>query len=170
MHPETPPQGTLASQLNPDLDINDIYRHLQQMGEEYGLVFNPIDLIPNSRLALEATACAEKHGASETLKKAFFRAFFTEGRNISTLETVLDITATVGLDTREVENALQTGTYTPIIRNNAAQAADLEVKILPTYVFSNGTRVVGARPYKDFVRILEAWHHHQLTPTTRSND
>lgn len=68
---------------------------------------------------------------------------------------VVDVAARVGLDAAGLRAALESHAYAGALAQNAARARAQGVVALPTFFFEDGSRLVGARPYKEFTRLLE---------------
>jgi len=69
-------------------------------GEAEGIhfAFNRIERTPNTLDAHRLIWPAEPEGVQEAVVEALFRAYFTEGRDISDRQTFLDVVAEAGLD------------------------------------------------------------------------
>lgn len=70
---------------------------MNRAGAPYGIQFNPIDVVANSRLALEASEFARDMGKFEEAHTRLFRAYFHEGENIGAKSTLLRLLGEIGL-------------------------------------------------------------------------
>ena len=70
------------------------------VGKEEGIhfAFDRIERTPNTLDAHRLIWLAEKEGVQEAVMEAMFRAYFTEGRDISNRQTLIDVVAEAGLD------------------------------------------------------------------------
>ena len=70
------------------------------VGEAEGIHFalDKIERTPNTRDAHRLIWLADKEGVQDAVVEALFRAYFTEGRDISNHQTLLDVVAEAGLD------------------------------------------------------------------------
>ena len=75
------------------------------VGEAEGIhfAFDRIGRTPNTLDAHRLVGLAEKQGVQDTVVEALFRAYFTEGRDISSRQTLLDVVAEAGLDRHRAE-------------------------------------------------------------------
>lgn len=80
------------------------------VGKEEGIdfAFDRIERTPNTLDAHRLIWLAEVEGIQDAVVEALFRAYFTDGRDISNQQTFLDVVAEAGLDRVQVE-ALLTG-------------------------------------------------------------
>lgn len=155
LHPETPKEGRLTKEAFPDLDMEKMLDNLNLAGELYGVQFKKMEVISNTRLALEASEFAREHGKFDEFHTEVFKSYFAEGNDIGKIDTVLSCAKAVGLDTQQLEQALRQQKYSAIIDNARELGAKNNVAGLPTFVFDNGKKVVGAQRYETFVRAIE---------------
>ena len=106
--------------------------------------------IPNSRLALEATEYAYTLGRGDEFHRAVFDQLYGEGRDIGSWEVLHAAAVIAGLDAIELEKAVTGGEYAKVLDGKLAEAAELGVKAVPTYIINRSYRIVGAHPYAVF--------------------
>jgi predicted DsbA family dithiol-disulfide isomerase len=75
-------------------------------GDGIDFAFDRIERTPNTLDAHRLTWLAERKGVQGAVVEALFRAYFTEGRDISSHETLLDVVAEAGLDRQKAEALL----------------------------------------------------------------
>ena len=63
--------------------------------------FDRIERTPNTLDAHRLIWLADKQGVQDAVVEALFRAYFTEGRDISNRQTLLDVVAEAGLDRQQ---------------------------------------------------------------------
>jgi predicted DsbA family dithiol-disulfide isomerase len=80
---------------------------LRQRGKEFNIVFADRTLLSNSRLALEASEYARDKGKYECFHEDIFLEYFTEARDIGSLEVISTIAARCDLDVADMMIALQ---------------------------------------------------------------
>jgi predicted DsbA family dithiol-disulfide isomerase len=154
IHPETPQEGMLLATMFPQLDAQNMFRHLRDMAAPYGITFADISLISNSRMSLEASEFAKEHGGFDPFHRALFQAYFSQGMDIGSLEVLTQIGHESGLDRDPLAQALQTGKYRPLIENMRKEAARLGVNAAPTFIIEDGDRIVGAQAIDVFRKKL----------------
>jgi predicted DsbA family dithiol-disulfide isomerase len=154
IHPDTPQEGMLLSTMFPQLDAQNMFRHLRDMAAPYGITFADISRISNSRMSLEASEFAKEHGGFDPFHRALFQAYFSQGMDIGSLEVLTQIGHESGLDRDPLAQALQTGKYRPLIENMRKEAARLGVNAAPTFIIEDRDRIVGAQAIDVFRKKL----------------
>jgi predicted DsbA family dithiol-disulfide isomerase len=154
IHPDTPQAGMLLSTMFPQLDAQNMFRHLRDMAAPYGITFADISRISNSRMSLEASEFAKDHGTFDQFHRALFRAYFSECMDIGNLEVLTQIGSETGLNGDALAQALQTGKYRPVIENMRKEAVRLGVTAAPTFIIENRDRIVGAQSIEIFRKKL----------------
>jgi predicted DsbA family dithiol-disulfide isomerase len=154
IHPDTPQAGVLLSTMFPQLDTQNMFRHLRDSAASYGITFADIVLVSNSRMSLEASEFAKDQGKFDQFHRALFQAYFSQGMDIGNLEVLTQIGHESGLDRDDLAQALQTGKYRPRIENMRKEAARLGVTAAPTFIIENRDRIVGAQPIEVFRKKL----------------
>jgi predicted DsbA family dithiol-disulfide isomerase len=127
---------------------------LNRSGAPYGIHFNKMSRVSNSRLALEASEFARDAGKYDELHTLFFEAYFHDGKDIGDLQTVLDIAAGAGLDVEEIRGALARKTFSSRLLSARDMGAGYHVAGLPTFIINGKTKIVGAQPYATFVKAI----------------
>jgi len=79
------------------------------VGETEGIHFAPdrIERTPNTVDAHRLIWLADQHGVQDAVVEALFRAYFTEGRDISNRQALIDVVAEAGLDRHRAEALLK---------------------------------------------------------------
>jgi predicted DsbA family dithiol-disulfide isomerase len=86
-------------------------RSVYPMAERYGMPIKLPSVQPYSSLAFQMTEYAREQGMTLETHIALFGAFFVDDRNIGELAVLLEIANELGLDTEELRQHLQIGTY-----------------------------------------------------------
>lgn len=123
--------------------------HLPAAGDRY----------PRSSLpALEAaTWVRETHPELfPVFDLALFEAFFGRTEDISDAETLARVGASVGLDPSALRAALLSGTSRRTVMQEHLEASDLGIHGIPTLLIPGCAPIVGAVPYADLERAVEA--------------
>ena len=101
--------------------------------------FDKIERTPNTLDAHRLIWLADKEGVQDAVVEAVFRAYFTEGRDISRTAVLLDVVAEAGLDRGRAEAVLNSDEGLAAIRAAEEQARRAGVQGVP-YFLINGTR------------------------------
>jgi len=157
IHPETPPEGMPLIKMFPRADIDGMTRRLNSMGAPFGLAFQKIVDISNSRLALEAGEFAKEQGRFDEFHHAVFETYFSRGKDIGDMAVLEEIGKGSGLDTAALRSALETGKYRKQLDTVNVEAAGLSVTAAPTFIINNSSRIVGAQPLEVFRERLKSF-------------
>lgn len=144
----------MLRQMFPNFDPGNMIRNMNRAGAPYGITFNPFEVVANTRLALEASEFARDAGLFEQAHTRIFKAYFQEGKNIGDLETLLDLLGEIGLDRQLLSSALENRTYASRLQQVRERARKHDVTALPTFIIGGKDKLVGARPYDNFTRLL----------------
>jgi predicted DsbA family dithiol-disulfide isomerase len=98
---------------------------------------------------------AERQGVQGTVVEALFRAYFTEGRDISNRQTLLDVVAEAGLDRHEAEARPHSGDGLEAIKDGNALARRFRVDGVPFFVVNGTLTLSGAQQPDAFLAMLE---------------
>lgn len=143
--------------------LRDIWaRAVYPMAAQRGMILRLPPKQPRSRKALEAMTYAREVGGFDVLHRALFRAFFEDGRDIGQTEILLDIAASVALETEPLRQALEEGRHTAEVLQDQRLAHELGVTAVPTLLLRpTGTEwrdafsLSGALPYEQIHEAVE---------------
>lgn len=93
---------------------------------------------------------AAAHGLGDAAEEALFKAYFTEGRDISDKPTLVQLGIEIGLDADEVRTALDSDAYAVDVRSDLAEAEQLGARGVPFFVLDRKYAVSGAQPAEVF--------------------
>jgi predicted DsbA family dithiol-disulfide isomerase len=163
-------------ELNPDMPAGgqDIVEHLaqkygssqeqiaqaqqgiQSRGAELGFKF---DMDKRSRIyntfdAHRLLHWAELEGRQHALKRALFAAYFTEGRNPSDHEVLIDVAKQVGLDPVRAREILASDLYANEVRERALFYREHGIQAVPSVIVNNKYVIQGGQPVAVFEQAL----------------
>lgn len=154
IHPETPQDGVLLSDKFKHLDREAMFSGLNQSGKPYGIRFNRLERLYNSRRALEVSELARDKGVYDTMHDLIFTAYFQDRKNISDPDVLCDLAEKAGLSRAETMEALSTGMYGKRLEMGLAEGRERGISAVPTFVFSDHETLTGAQPLNAFKYIL----------------
>ncbi len=123
------------------------------VGETEGirLAFDRIDRTPNTVDAHRLIWLAGQLGCQNAVVDSFFQAYFTDGRDISNRQTLIDVIAEAGLDRQLAESTLNS----QVGMNAIKEADDLSrrhrVSGVPFFIINNELTLSGAQPPDAFL-------------------
>ena len=127
-----------------------MYDQLRQRGKEFNIVFADRTLLSNSRLALEASEYARDKGKYERFHENMFLGYFTEARDIGSVEVISAIAARYDLDVDDMMDALEDGRYRPRLVQARKEGEKINLTGVPTFIINEKFKIVGAQPMQVF--------------------
>ena len=130
--------------------------HIETLGQSLGIVFafGPESRIVNSFGAHQLLEFALAQGVQHPLKLALFQAYFTQGRDVSDIATLLDIAQSVGLDPAAAERVLDSGTLAANVRKKQKFWTDRGISGVPSMVFDGKYLLTGAQGAENYANLL----------------
>lgn len=145
----------------PTLDPEGAYlqeiwgRAVYPMAQQRGMTLRLPPLQPRSRKAMEAAEFAREAGCFERMNEALFQAFFEQGQDLASIDVLLQIGRSVGLDALALKQALDQGLFTERVLQDQRDAQGLGISGVPMLVVRRGNQPVhqgqglsGAQPYE----------------------
>ncbi|MBL8271025.1 DsbA family oxidoreductase [Steroidobacter sp.] len=129
---------------------------LRARGEELGFTFNMDKRarIYNTFDAHRLLHWAEQEGRQHELKKALFAAYFTDGRNPSDREVLIDVAAQIGLDPVRAREVLESNRYADEVREREQHFGRLGIRAVPSVIINNKYLIQGGQPVEVFEQAL----------------
>ncbi len=153
LHPDTPAEGRLLSDLFGGRDLGPIHARLERLMDEEGLPHVPRTHTYNSRLAQELGKWADTQPGFEAIHDALYRAYFAENRNIGDVEVLVETARSVGIPADEARDVLQQRRFREAVDADWAKSRREGVTGVPTFACGHA-RVVGAQPYDTLEHLL----------------
>lgn len=119
--------------------------------EKIPFAFERIDRTPNTFDAHRLIWLAEQGGVQDAVVEALFRAYFTEGRDITSIPTLLDVVSDAGLDRGRTEALLSGDDGVEVIQAAEEQAHRAGIRGVPFYIIDGTLALSGAREPSDFL-------------------
>ena len=130
---------------------------LVAVGQEEGIqfAFDRIERTPNTLDAHRLISLAERQRVQDAVVEALFRAYFTEGRDISRQETLLEVVAKAGLDQQEAEALLNSDDGLEAITEANALARRFRVDGVPFFLINGEFSLSGAQQPDRFLEAFD---------------
>lgn len=162
LNPNMPPEGQnlrehVAEKYGSSLEESNQSRiNIRQRGEEVGFTFNFFEemKIVNTREAHILLEYAYEQGKQTALKLALFDAAFTDQKDVSDRNTLLDVASKVGLDSDEANTRLTTQSYLEQVVNHEKYWQGLGISAVPTVVFNRQSALSGAQPVEAYKQVI----------------
>src|SRR5210317_1457810 len=144
LHPEIPQNG-YDKKLYLEQKFGDLsgrqspYKQIEEIGNSLGFEFNfsKTERIPNTFNAHRLLWKSKQKELQTELSEALFKAYFTDGRDVGSIEVLSDIAHEVGMQKEEIKNFLNS-------KEGGQETADEEMNFIeksigavPTYFINN---------------------------------
>lgn len=121
-----------------------------------GLTFNlDQSVLANTARAHQLIHFAREHGKDAEVEAALFKAYFTDGKNINDLETLVALGNGVGLSGAQIREMYEAGTFARQVVEDQREAQQKGARGVPYLVFNNQFVVSGAQGTAAFLDALE---------------
>lgn len=163
LNPNMPPEGqdlnehlTQKYGLTPE-QSKDNRQRLIDAGKEADFTFNFDDkrMIINSFDCHRLLAWAATLNKQTELKLALFKAHFSDLVNLNEQSTLLDIVASVGLDTDRAQEILAGGEFFQEVRSQQSDIQQMGITTVPTFIINEQYALTGGQPSAAFVQAFK---------------
>ena len=127
----------------------------QRMKQEHGVDIQPGPFGINSRPALIVEKFAEVQGAGDAFHDAAQRAYWVEGRDLSSHTVLRQLLQQARLEPNQLDTALSDPRYEAEVDADIAQAREFGLEGVPALVFDDKYLITGAQPYATLARAVE---------------
>lgn len=125
-------------------------------GEQVGIAFDfDKALATNTRAAHRFIHFAKAHGKQDAAEELLFRSFFTEGKDVGEVQTLMELGEALGLDPQQVKTALDNGSHDKDVEEDIYEARQVGVRGVPFFVLNRKYAVSGAQEAATFLQVLE---------------
>lgn len=132
-----------------------MHENVVQMAGRAGLNYNfDKTVVANSFDAHRLIQFAKTKGLGDKTEERFFKAYFTEGKNMCDPDALLQLAKEIGLDEKEAKEVISSDEFTNEVNNDIDEAAKLGIRGVPFFVFNRKYGVSGAQPPSSFLQVL----------------
>ena len=100
---------------------------------------------PNTFNAHRLIWFAEQQGVQDAVVEAVFKAYFTQGRDVGDIATLIDIAAEAGVDRATASAFLQSDAGTAEVKQEESIAVQNRIDGVPTFILDDQPIFSGAR-------------------------
>jgi len=162
LNPQLPAEGEgIAEHIQRKYRIGEAQlaenqQRIRERGAELGVVFdtNARSRIYNTFDAHRLLHWAGPEGRQGELKQALLRAYFSEGRNVSDKETLVEIAAGVGLDAQRARAILASGEFAEEVRADEQYWLRAGISGVPAIIIDRKHLISGGQPVEVFEQAL----------------
>lgn len=133
-----------------------IHDQVTQTAKNAGLTYNfDIAKVCNSFNAHRIIQLAKDKGLGDQAEEQFFKAYFTDGKDLNDQETLFEIASLIGLTKEEAATALTDDSYAYRVKQDIHEAAQIGVRGVPFFVMNRRYAVSGAQAPEVFLETIE---------------
>lgn len=112
-------------------------------------------IISNSLTAHRIIQFAKTKKAGDKMEEIFFKAYFTDGRDLNNDSTLVELASQAGLNPADVQEVVQNeDLYLIEVKTDIDEAQEIGVQGVPFFVFDRKYAVSGAQPLETFVQTI----------------
>ncbi len=152
-----------------------VHNQVAQQAAADGLTYNfDKAVIANSYDAHRLVQLAKTKGLGDAAEEMLFRAYFTDGKDISSHNTLLQMGMELGMSAIEVGEMLNSTAFADKVDEDIATAQELGINGVPFFVINGKYGISGAQPVGVFTDGLsKAWSEYEQNkpqPVTTAED
>ena len=137
-------------------DSKAMHENVVRMAKSVGLEYNfDRAVIANSFDAHRLIQFAKSKGLGDEIEETLFAAYFTNGLDMSDLDTLAEIGGSIGLSPVELETILHSEDFSSEVQNDILEAQKYGLRGVPYFVLDDKYAISGAQPSSVFLEALE---------------
>jgi predicted DsbA family dithiol-disulfide isomerase len=151
LNPDTPPEGEpylpfLVNKFGSREKVEELFDKVREAGRAYGInyAFEKIALRANTLQAHRLLHWAQERGDASPLVERLFAAQFQRGEAVGDKKLLQAIAVECGYDAKGVADYLASDKDTDIVRQREAEARQLGITMIPTFILAGKQIIVGA--------------------------
>ncbi|WP_433811270.1 DsbA family oxidoreductase [Flavobacterium johnsoniae] len=135
----------------------EMHKGVAERAKSVGLEYNfDKAVISNSLEAHRIIQLAKTKKLGDEIEEIFFKAYFTEGRDLNDGPTLIELAEKAGLDKKDVLEVLKSDNlYLKEVEHDIEEAQQIGVQGVPFFVFDRKYAVSGAQPVEAFVQTIK---------------
>lgn len=155
------PHGTMSELLSKEYGtiMEEIKKNNESLTAEakgLGLVYNLEKAMPvNTFYAHRLLQYSKGIGKDSKLVSLIFKAYFTDNKNISDIDTLVEISKEALLEEEMVREILNSNKYTDIVREDEKESQAIGVDVVPFFLINQKYTVAGAQSIETIREALE---------------
>lgn len=135
------------------------HEQIVMQGKQLGLTYNfEKAVVANSFHAHRLSHLAKLYNCQNEVEELLFKAYFTDGVNISDIEAITQAGIDAGIPADAVQAAMNSEDFSDNVLQDQAYARELGIAGVPFFLFNESLSVRGAQPADTFLRaLLKSW-------------
>lgn len=161
LNPAMPSEGRsqkeyLVAKFGSEEQYNSVTSQVAQVAKSEGLVFD-FDrqlVAPNTRRLHSIIQAGKTEGIQLELTEAFFKAYFTDGVDLSQDENIISVAENAGLSTSLINTTLTDESAVLQVALEEQEMYKLGISGVPFYIINNRFGISGAQSTETFIQAL----------------
>lgn len=162
LNPEMPPAGLdqrayLSDKFGGEERYEQITNHTTSIAATEGLTFDFTKqrISPNTRNLHVVLQLAREEGQQLQVMEAFFKAYFTDGVDLSNLDSIIAVAASAGLAADKIRKALGDDQAKLDVVSSEKEMYKLGISGVPFFIINNAYGISGAQMSDTFLKAFE---------------
>ncbi len=162
LNPDMPADGLdrksyLEAKFGGPEGARQVYRNIHDAGQTAGLdlQFDRIPRTPNTINSHRLLDRAHGLGCQDAVVEKLFQAYFCDGKDIGSIEILVEAAAAAGMDADETRAYLESDEDVEKIQNEDRMAREMGVQGVPCFIVNNKYAVSGAQEPAVFHQLLD---------------
>ena len=124
-----------------------LHLNVIETAKKVGLTYDfEKSIVANSFDAHKLIQCAKAYGLGDAAEESLFKAYFTDGKDMSDHSTLIQLGKEIGLNEEEITAALVSEEFEAKVNFDVSEGSQLGVTGVPFFVFDRKYAVSGAQP------------------------
>ncbi len=137
----------------------EMHDNIVETARKVGLTYNfEKAVVANSFDAHKLIQLAKTKGLGDAAEESLFKAYFTDGKDMSDHTTLVQLGNEIGLNEEDVMSALASEEFEAKVNFDVSEGSQLGVTGVPFFVFDRKYAVSGAQPVETFLNALKQSH------------
>ena len=133
----------------------EMHKGVIETAKKAGLTYNfDKAVVANSFNAHKMIQLAKTKGLGDAIEERLFLAYFTEGKDLGTVATLVELGKETGLKEEEIIAAIESEEFAYKVNQDIREAQNIGVRGVPFFVFNRKYGISGAQPPKAFLQTL----------------
>ena len=137
----------------------EMHDNIVETARKVGLTYNfDKSVVANSFDAHKLIQLAKTKGLGDAAEESLFKAYFSNGQDMSDHSTLIRLGKEIGLNEEEITAALVSEEFEAKVNFDVSEGSQLGVTGVPFFVFDRKYAVSGAQPIETFLNALKQSH------------
>ena len=119
------------------------------------IINNKLDIIPNTFNSHKLIFWSKEYDCHTELVENLFKAYFEKSRDISNIDTLIEIAEESGLNKEIIRNKFLENKDNENVIEEERKNRENGVMGVPTYVINDGITLTGSQPVDSLVKLLK---------------